>query len=257
MQQGLRQLVEAELVYQRGVPPQATYTFKHALIQDAAYQSLLRSTRQQYHQRIAQMLDEQFPETAETQTELLAHHYRGGGSPRQAIVYWRRRGSGRGALRLCGSDRARDQGLEVLAGLPSPPTRMEQELRSTSCLGTALQATKGMPPRLWNRSTTGPGNTRSRSASPRSSCRRCSVCEGLSGAWQLPHGPELGNRPWRWHPRVRDPSSWHMPITRSAMPCSPWDHFPRPARIQAPHNKRRSSAPARGTLCLATSTLRS
>ena len=58
LQHGLRQLVEAELVYQRGVPPQATYTFKHALIQDAAYQSLLRSTRQQYHQRIAQVLAE-------------------------------------------------------------------------------------------------------------------------------------------------------------------------------------------------------
>ena len=62
LQHGLRQLVEAELVYQRGVPPQATYTFKHALIQDAAYQSLLRSTRQQYHQRIAQVLAERtFP----------------------------------------------------------------------------------------------------------------------------------------------------------------------------------------------------
>ena len=63
LQQGLRQLVEAELVYQRGVPPQATYMFKHALIQEAAYQSLLRSTRQQFHQRIAQVLEAQFPAT--------------------------------------------------------------------------------------------------------------------------------------------------------------------------------------------------
>src|SRR5262249_1755456 len=59
---GLRQWVAAELLYQRGVPPQATYTFKHALIQDVAYQSLLRSTRQQYHRRIAQALEAQFPE---------------------------------------------------------------------------------------------------------------------------------------------------------------------------------------------------
>ena len=58
-----------------GVPPQATYTFKHALIQDAAYQSLLKSTRQQYHQRIAQVLASTFPTSAETQPELLAHHY--------------------------------------------------------------------------------------------------------------------------------------------------------------------------------------
>src|SRR5262249_34493753 len=61
----------AEFLYQRGLPPHATYVFKHALIQDAAYQSLLKSTRQQYHQRIAQVLETQFPETAETQPELL------------------------------------------------------------------------------------------------------------------------------------------------------------------------------------------
>ena len=75
LQRGLQQLVQAEFLYQRGLPPQATYRFKHALIQDAAYQSLLRSTRQQYHQRIAQVLVEHFPDTAETQPELLAHHY--------------------------------------------------------------------------------------------------------------------------------------------------------------------------------------
>ena len=62
LQGALAQLVEAELVAQRGMPPQATYTFKHALIQDAAYQSLLRSTRQQYHERIVQALEAQFPE---------------------------------------------------------------------------------------------------------------------------------------------------------------------------------------------------
>ena len=60
---GSQQLVEAEFLYQQGLPPQATYRFKHALIQDAAYQSLLRSTRQQYHQRIAQVLEARFPGT--------------------------------------------------------------------------------------------------------------------------------------------------------------------------------------------------
>src|SRR5262249_8408613 len=64
LQHELRRLVEAEIVYQRGLPPQTTYVFKHALIQDAAYTSLLKSTRQQYHQRIAQVLEQQFPETA-------------------------------------------------------------------------------------------------------------------------------------------------------------------------------------------------
>ena len=75
LQQGLAQLVDAELLYQRGLPPQARYMFKHALIQEAAYQSLLRSTRRQYHQQIAQVLEERFPETCETQPELVAHHY--------------------------------------------------------------------------------------------------------------------------------------------------------------------------------------
>ena len=90
--QGLHQLVAAEFLYQRGVPPQATYTFKHALIQDVAYQSLLRSTRQQYHQRIAQALEAQFPETVETQPELVAQHYTAAGCHEQAVLYWQRAG---------------------------------------------------------------------------------------------------------------------------------------------------------------------
>jgi predicted ATPase len=85
LQHELKRLVDAELLYQRGLPPQATYTFKHALIQDTAYASLLRSTRQQYHQRIAQVLAARFPETAETQPELLAHHYTEAGLNEQAV----------------------------------------------------------------------------------------------------------------------------------------------------------------------------
>src|SRR5919201_5051095 len=92
LQDALARLVDAELLYQRGVPPQATYLFKHALIQDAAYQSLLKSTRQQYHQRIAQVLAEQFPETVETQPELLAQHYTEAGLIAQAGAYWQRAG---------------------------------------------------------------------------------------------------------------------------------------------------------------------
>src|SRR4029453_11821924 len=88
LQQGLQQLVEAELLYQQGLPPQATYLFKHALIQEAAYQSLLKSTRQQFHQHIAQVLEAQFPETTETQPELLAHHYTEAGLLAQALPWW-------------------------------------------------------------------------------------------------------------------------------------------------------------------------
>ena len=92
LQQGLRQLVETELIYQHGLPPQARYLFKHALIQDTAYQSLLKSTRQRYHQQIAQVLEEQFPDTKETQPELLAHHYTEAGLIEQAIPYWQQAG---------------------------------------------------------------------------------------------------------------------------------------------------------------------
>src|SRR4029434_1496662 len=74
LQREVRRLVEAGILYQRGLPPQATYIFKHALIRDAAYESLLRSTRQQYHQRIAHVLEAQFPETVETQPALGAQH---------------------------------------------------------------------------------------------------------------------------------------------------------------------------------------
>src|SRR4029434_8789918 len=92
LRRGLQQLVAAEFLYQQGLPPQATYLFKHALIQDAAYQSLLRSTRQQYHQRIAQVLEARFPALCETQPELLAHHHTEAGALTQAIVYWQRAG---------------------------------------------------------------------------------------------------------------------------------------------------------------------
>src|SRR5215468_7399679 len=92
LQQGLAQLVEAELVDQRGLPPRSQYVFKHALIQEAAYQSLLRSTRQHYHQRTAQVLAECFPEVVETQPELLARHYTEAGLNAQAVGYWQRAG---------------------------------------------------------------------------------------------------------------------------------------------------------------------
>src|SRR4029434_8943986 len=92
LQQGLKQLVTAELVYQRGLLPQARYLFKHALIQDAAYQSLLKSTRQQYHTKIAQVVEKRFRESVETQPELVAHHYTEATLAAQAIPYWQQAG---------------------------------------------------------------------------------------------------------------------------------------------------------------------
>ena len=125
VQQGLRQLVAAELVYQRGTLPQATYMFKHALIQEAAYQSLLRSTRQQVHQRIAQALEAQFPEIVETQPELVAQHYTAAGCPEQAILYWLQAGqhaSERSAHLEAISHFT--TGIELLKTLPETPERI-------------------------------------------------------------------------------------------------------------------------------------
>jgi predicted ATPase len=92
LQDRLTQLVTSELLYQRGRPPRARYTFKHALIQEAAYQSLLKSTRQQGHQQVAELLEARFPETVEAQPEVLAHHCTEAGLTEQAIPYWQRAG---------------------------------------------------------------------------------------------------------------------------------------------------------------------
>jgi TOMM system kinase/cyclase fusion protein len=144
MQRGLHQLVEAEFLYQRGLPPQATYVFKHALIQEAAYQSLLRSTRQQYHQRIAQALEAQFPEIVETQPELVAHHYTEAGRSESALTYWQR--AGQQALQRSANLEAVQHlttGLEVLQTLPDTHERTQHELLLQTTLGPALAYSKG------------------------------------------------------------------------------------------------------------------
>jgi predicted ATPase len=144
LQRELHRLVEAELVYQRGLPPQATYMFKHALIQDAAYQSLLKSTRQQYHQRIAQVLEAQFPETAEIQPELLAHHYTQAGLTEQAVRYWQQAGQ-QASTRSAHLEAVSHftTGIELLKTLPETPERTHYALALYIGLGTALLVTKG------------------------------------------------------------------------------------------------------------------
>ena len=140
LQHGLAQLVEAELLYQRGHLPQAQYIFKHALIQEAAYQSLLRSTRQQYHQRIAQVLAERFPETAETQPEVVAQHYTAAGLHAQALSYWQRAGQlalDRSAYREAVA--SFESGLEALTHMPQNRATLEQAVDLRLALRTALR----------------------------------------------------------------------------------------------------------------------
>jgi len=144
LREALAKLVEAEVLYQRGLPPQARYLFKHALIQDAAYQSLLKSKRQQYHQQIAQVLEERFPETVESQPELLAHHYTEAGLTAQAIPYWQQAGQ-RAIQRSANSEAIAHltKELDLIKTLPDTPERTQQELTLQIALGGPLMATKG------------------------------------------------------------------------------------------------------------------
>jgi tetratricopeptide (TPR) repeat protein len=143
LQSGLGQLVVDELLYQRGRPPRSRYLFKHALIQDAAYQSVLKRTRQQYHERAAKLLEDRFPEVVSTQPELLAHHYTEANCPAQAIAYWLRAGAA--AARQFANLEAIDQfhrGLALVEALSNRRERAERELDLQMALGPALNATK-------------------------------------------------------------------------------------------------------------------
>jgi predicted ATPase len=131
-------------VYQRGVPPQAHYFFKHALIQDAAYQSLLKSTRQQYHHRIALVLEEQFAETAEAEPEVLAYHYTEAGLTEKAVHFWHQAGQ-RASERSAHMEAISHltKGLELLQTLPEIHERVQREVDMLIALGASLRATKG------------------------------------------------------------------------------------------------------------------
>jgi class 3 adenylate cyclase/predicted ATPase len=144
LQERLRQLVGAELLYQRGRPPRARYMFKHALIQDAAYASLLKRTRQQYHQQIAQMLEAEFPETVEAEPELVAHHYTEAGLNKEAVNYWLQAGK-RAAQRSAHAEAINhlNRGIEVLMTVPDTVERARQELEMQITLGPVLMAVKG------------------------------------------------------------------------------------------------------------------
>jgi class 3 adenylate cyclase/predicted ATPase len=140
----LARLVASELVFQRGAPPDALYTFKHALVQDAAHGSLLRSSRQQLHAQIADALETHFPELMDSQPELLAQHYAEAGLVEKSIAYWGRAGR-RSAARSAMAEAAAQfqKGLDQLALLPDDRQRQQQELEFWSALGAALRFVKG------------------------------------------------------------------------------------------------------------------
>jgi predicted ATPase len=144
LQDALDQLVHAGLLFRRGTPPEASYRFKHALVQDAAYASLLKSTRQQLHTRTATVLKGQFPALADAEPEVLAHHYTEAGRNEEAIPYWHR--AGQRALERSANLEAIShlrRGLEVLTPLPESQERAQQELGLQMTLGLALTAARG------------------------------------------------------------------------------------------------------------------
>jgi predicted ATPase/class 3 adenylate cyclase len=140
----LDRLVAAELVFRRGIPPSATYIFKHALVRDAAYQSLLRTRRQELHAKLAAALVRDFPQTIETRPELVARHFHEAGLFQKAVEYWLRAGrlaAGRSAnVEAIAHLRS---GLVSLAALPSGEPRTRLELSLQLALGGPLLATKG------------------------------------------------------------------------------------------------------------------
>jgi tetratricopeptide (TPR) repeat protein len=156
LQSDLMRLEQAELVFRRGFPPEAIYSFKHSLVQDAAYDSLLKKKRQKVHKGVAYVLEEQYPEVSDNQPELLAHHYAEAGLLDKSIAYYQRAGeraNERSANREAISHLTK--GLELLATLSDTPEHASRELALQLALGSPLIATKGMSPevlRVYSRS---------------------------------------------------------------------------------------------------------
>jgi predicted ATPase len=136
LQHDLNQLVSAELVYSEGAPPNATYQFKHALIVDAAYHSLLRSSRRRIHGAVARVVLQQFPERAANEPEWVAYHYAQAGQPKEAAEYWLHAAGG--AVERCSYREADEQLIRVLGmieDLPSADDRIDYELRAQMLCG--------------------------------------------------------------------------------------------------------------------------
>ncbi|HEY0524982.1 MAG TPA: adenylate/guanylate cyclase domain-containing protein [Stellaceae bacterium] len=144
LNEALAQLVEAELVLQRGTPPHSTYLFKHALVQEAAYSTMLRSKRQQLHLRCARTLAERFAGLAETQPELFAHHYTEAALPEPAAEHWLKAGQ-RAAERSANLEAIGhlNKGLAVAGSIVDPVRRQFWEMRLQVAVGMPLIATRG------------------------------------------------------------------------------------------------------------------
>jgi len=144
LRHALAQLEQAELVFRRGEPPEAIYSFKHALVRDAAYESLLKSRRQQLHGQIARTLEQRFADIVASQPEILAHHFTEAGLVEPAIDYWLK--AGQHAARRSANAEALNhiaRGLQLLPNIADPMLRNKSELLLQTSLGHSLRAIRG------------------------------------------------------------------------------------------------------------------
>jgi class 3 adenylate cyclase/predicted ATPase len=140
----LHRLVEAGLLFQRGAPPTAAYVFKHALVQDTAYGTLLRGARQDIHRRIAQALEAQFPHLLEMQPEIAAHHFAEAAEVERSVTYWRRAGElSVTKSAVCEAMAQLRRGLDLLKSLPESRDRKRLELDLHITLTAALMGARG------------------------------------------------------------------------------------------------------------------
>jgi hypothetical protein len=144
LQAELGKLTQADILHQKGRPPRCTFIFKHALLQDALYNALVKGKRQRFHQRIAAVLEGRFPQITQTQPELLAHHFTEAGLTEEAIGYWLKAGL-RSRERSAESEAIGNlsRGLALLETLDESPERDARELAMVRALGAAYIASRG------------------------------------------------------------------------------------------------------------------
>ncbi len=142
----LNQLTESGLAFRRGTPPEANYTFKHALVQDAAYDSLLKTKRQELHANIASAIERTRPTSTDTEPELLAHHRTHANQPTEAIPLWKKAGElALNKMALTEAISHLNKGLEVIATVPPSIERDDAELGLQTLLGICWMANRGWP----------------------------------------------------------------------------------------------------------------
>jgi class 3 adenylate cyclase/predicted ATPase len=144
LDEALDQLVRSELIFRRGEIPQAVFSFKHALVRDAAYAGLLKSRRVHLHAAIADALVREFPEVAQTQPEIVAYHYTQAGSYKEALHYWYEAGK-QSAARSAHNEAVSHltQGLKLIPNIDDPMARSKSELLLQTSLGNSLRTIKG------------------------------------------------------------------------------------------------------------------